>query len=59
MGAMDFFANCYWVVALAGAIFLTVLAIQVQLGNDYLIAHDDMKGSLTVHLFLAALVFPW
>lgn len=56
MGAIDFCANFYWVVALAGAIFLAVLAIQAQMGNEYLVAHEDMKDTLTIHLILASLV---
>ena len=56
MGTADFCANFCWIVGLAGVIFLSMLAIQVQYDNDYLLPHKEMKSSLTFHLLVAALV---
>ena len=56
MGTSDFCANFCWVVGLAGVIFLSMLALQVQYDNDYLLPHKEMKSSLTFHLLIAALV---
>ena len=53
----EFCSNFFWVLGIVGIVFLSMLAIQVQLDNPYLLRYPDMKGSLTTHLILAALVF--
>ncbi len=56
MSVVDFCANFFWVVGVAGVIFLSVLAFQVGVDNDYLLRDKSMKVGLIVHLLLAVCV---
>ena len=56
MGMADFCVNFCWVIGLVGVFFLSILAIQVNSGNEVLLPDPQYKSNVTTHLVIAVVV---